>query len=98
MGLKASPHDPCLISGILDNPSPPQTISEAQSQLPIGLYVDDFVFYSSGPTQEALFETLIQEHTHIDFMGDVDYFRDCVYLAPSKRQKHFFPYIPFNIH
>ena len=50
MGLKASPHDPCLISGILDNPSPPQTISESQPQLPIGLCVDDFVFYSSGPT------------------------------------------------
>ena len=31
MGRKASPHKPCLISGILYNPYYPQTISEAQS-------------------------------------------------------------------
>ena len=60
MGLKALPHDPCLLYGVLDNPSSPQTISEAQYKLHVGLYVDDFVFYSSDPTQEALLKTLIQ--------------------------------------
>ena len=73
MGLKACPHDPCLLYGILDNLSSPQTMSEAQSQLQVGLYVDDFVFYSSNPTQEALFQTLLQKHIQVDFMGDVDY-------------------------
>ena len=74
MGLKASPHDPCLLSGMIDNPSSPQTIPEAQSQLHVGLYVGNFVFYSSYPTQEDLFKTLLQEHIQVDFMGDVDYF------------------------
>ena len=50
MFIKASPHDPCLLSGVFSNPSSPDTISEAQSQLHVGLYVDDFVFYSSYPT------------------------------------------------
>ena len=44
MGLKASPHDPCLLSGVLDNPSSPENISEAQSQLHVGFYVENFVF------------------------------------------------------
>ena len=74
MGLKASPHDPFLLSGILDNPYSPQTISNSQSQLHVGLYVDNFVFYSSDPTQEALFQTFLQEQIRVDFMGYVDYF------------------------
>ena len=74
MGLKASPHDPCLLSGVLDNPSSPENISEAQSQLHVGFYVENFVFYSSDPTQEALFKTSLQEHIQVDFMGDVNYF------------------------
>ena len=60
MGLKAFPPDPSLLSDIIDNPTSHQTISEAQSQIHVGLYVDDFVFYSSDPTQEALFQTLLQ--------------------------------------
>ena len=74
MGLKASPHYPCILSGIIDNPSSPKTISEAQSQLHVGLYVENFVIYSSDPTQEALFKTLLQGHIQVYFMGDVDYF------------------------
>ena len=32
------------------------------------------MFYLSNPTQEALFKTLLQENTQVDFTGDVDYF------------------------
>ena len=74
MGLNSSPHESCLLSSILDNPSYPQNISKAQSQLHVGLYVDDFVFYSSDPTHEALFKTLLQEHIQVYFIGDVNYF------------------------
>ena len=74
MGLKASPHYPCLLSGILEEPNSQKTISEDQSQLHVGLYVDDFVIYSSDPAQEVLFQTLLQEHIQVDFMGDVEYF------------------------
>ena len=73
MGLKASPHNPCFLYVILDNPSSLQNISEAQSQLQVGVYIHNFVFYSSYPTQEALFKTLLQRHIQLDFMGDADY-------------------------
>ena len=57
MGLKASPHDLCLLSGVIANPSSTETISESQYQIHAGLYVENFVFYSSDPTHEALFKT-----------------------------------------
>ena len=74
MGLKSSPHAPCLLSGVLEDSNSQKTISKDQSQLHVGLYVDDFVFYSSDPAQEVLFKKLLQEHIQVDFMGDVDYF------------------------
>ena len=73
MGLNTSPHDPCLLYGVLANPSYPETISSVQSQLHVDLYVHNFVFYSSDLTQEVLFKTLLQEHIQVYFMGDVDY-------------------------
>ena len=54
MGLNTPPHYPCLLYGVLDNPSSPETISAVQSQLHVGLCVENFVFYSSDPTHEAL--------------------------------------------
>ena len=74
MGLKASLHYPCLLSGILYKPNSHKTISEDQYQLHVGLYVDDLVFYSSDPAQEVLFQTLLQEHIQVDFIRDADYF------------------------
>ena len=74
IGLKASPHDPCLLSGILEDSNSQNTISKYQSQFHFSIYVDDFVFYSSDPAYEALFKNLIQEHIQVDFIGDVDYF------------------------
>ena len=60
MGLKASPYYPCLLSGILQEPNSQKTTSEDQSELHVSLYVKDFVFYSSDPSQEVLFQTLLQ--------------------------------------
>ena len=74
MVIKASPHDTCLLSGILEKSNPHNTISEDQSQLHLGLYIDDFVFYSSDPAQEVLFQTLLQEHIRVEFMEDDEYF------------------------
>ena len=74
MGLNPSTHDPCLVYSLRSNPSSPDTISTVQSQLHVGLYVDNFVFYSSDPTQESLFKTLLQEHIQVNFMWYVDYF------------------------
>ena len=79
MGLKASPHDLCLLSGILEDSNSQRTISKNQSQLHVGLYVDDLVFYSSDPAQNFLFNKLLQEHIQVDFMGDVDYLLETVF-------------------
>ena len=60
IGLNLSSHDPCLISSVLNNPSSTDSISDLQSQLHIGLYLNNFVFYSSYPDQEAPFKKLLK--------------------------------------
>ena len=52
MGPNPSPHDPFLLSGVITNPYSPDQTPDLQSQLHVGLYVGDFVFYSSDPSQE----------------------------------------------
>ena len=74
MGLNPSTHDPCLLFVALTNPSSPEKISDLQSQLHVGLYVGDFVFYSSDLNQDLLIKMLLQLHIQFYFMGDVYYF------------------------
>ena len=74
MGLNLSPHYHCLLSGVLANPSSSDIILDLQSQIHVVLYVNNFLFYSSDPAQDALFKTLLQEHIQVNFMGNVDYF------------------------
>ena len=69
MYLNPSPHDPCLLYGVPSNTYSPDTIYIVQSHLHIGLYVDDFVFYYSDTTKEALLKKLLQEHTKVNFIG-----------------------------
>ena len=73
MGLEASRHDPCLYSGIInaDDTSSP---SAARQKIHVGLYVDDFVFFSTSPEEEELFRKELAANIKVDFMGDVDYF------------------------
>jgi len=40
----------------------------------LGLYVDDFVYFSEDPASEALFERLSRERIKVDFMGLVEWF------------------------
>jgi hypothetical protein len=42
--------------------------------LSIGLYVDNFVYFSEDLAVEALFERLLQEHVKVNFMGLVEWF------------------------
>ena len=88
MGLNHSQHDPCLLSGVLANPYSPETISTVQSQLHVSLYVEDFVFYYSDPTQEALFKTLRQEHIQVNFMGDVEYFLGTAFICLKHKDRN----------
>ena len=45
------------------------------SPLYVGIYVDNFVFYSTDPAKEELFCSEIAKEIKVDFMGNVDYFR-----------------------
>eukprot|EP00804_Cyclotella_cryptica_P030273 CCRYP_019237-RA/>CCRYP_019237-RA protein AED:0.06 eAED:0.03 QI:0/0/0/1/0/0/3/0/1322 len=72
MGLQASPHDPCLYSGVLHHP--PTLSSQHRKPIHIGLYVDDFVYYSEDADEEKRFRHMLASKIKVDFMGDVDYF------------------------
>ena len=90
ISLKASPHDPCLFSGqVLDPSAPPHrpdspvsvvghpaVAAPSRASVHVGLYVDDFVFFSEDPAQEDLFKRALAAASNapIDFMGTVDYF------------------------
>ena len=65
LGLKPCPHDPCVFTGriIADGPL-----------LYVGLYVDDFTYFSSSPAVEQLFEELLGNELDVEFMGVVTWF------------------------
>eukprot|EP00804_Cyclotella_cryptica_P022088 CCRYP_011573-RA/>CCRYP_011573-RA protein AED:0.27 eAED:0.27 QI:0/-1/0/1/-1/1/1/0/654 len=94
MGLQPSPHDPCLYTGILNEPNhtahrpaSPTSVSDLPSHVPtlprhpvhVSLYVDDFVFYSVCDKEEQRFRRMLANKIKVDFMGDVDYFLDTAF-------------------
>ena len=46
----------------------------AAAPVHVGIYVDDFVFYSTDPKQEELFKSELKKRVVVDFMGTVDWF------------------------
>jgi hypothetical protein len=74
LGLQASPHDPCVYTGVV-NPGPDYDPATSNRKLlHIGIYVDDFVYFSENPAEEKLFQEALASRIKVDFMGDVDYF------------------------
>ena len=73
MGLKQNPYDPCLFTGHLFDPDDP---SDTPSSEPItlGLYVDDFIYFSADDAVEKKFERLLAKSLAVDFMGTVEWF------------------------
>ena len=67
-GLSPNAYDPCIFSGFVHDPSGP---SDTPSQVPliVGLYVDDFVYFSTSDEVEAKFERLLAAEVPVDFMG-----------------------------
>jgi hypothetical protein len=70
INLSQSPHDPCVFYGRL-RPDLPFTY--------LGLYVDDFKFFSVSDEAEQLFEQLLSAKCKVDFMGEVSWFLGCKY-------------------
>jgi hypothetical protein len=70
MGLETSDHDHCVFTGKLAPHLPP---------IYLGLYVDDFKYFSSSNETKRLFEKLLGAKCKVDFMGEVSWFLGCKY-------------------
>ncbi len=73
IGLHSSLEDPCLYTGCIVDPGNP-TATPSPVPLSLGLYVDNFVYFSEDPNVEALFCRLLSEHCQVNFMGIVEWF------------------------
>ncbi len=73
IGLIPSLKDPCLYTGFIVDPSNPSS-TPSSAMLSLGMYVDDFVYFSEDPAVEALFCRLLAERCKVDFMGIVEWF------------------------
>ena len=65
IGSVQCPNVPCLFVGTLIEGHPP---------IYLGLYVDDFVYFSQSRESEKLFEKRFQAEVNVDFNGKIGYF------------------------
>ena len=65
MGFKAMDQDKCVLKC-----SP----IEGEPPIYVGIYVDDFIYYSKSDKVEEWFEQQLKSHVKVDFMGDVSWF------------------------
>ena len=65
MGLTSSKYDPCLLSGIIDNGTPPTT---PRHPVHVGLYVEHIIFFSESDTEESRFKKLLNKQFSTNFM------------------------------
>ena len=65
IGFKQCPNAPCLFIGHLIKGEPP---------VYLGLYVDDFVYFSESKAAEKEFETRFLSRITVDFNGTIGYF------------------------
>ena len=65
IGLNPSPNNPCIFSG---------TIIPGEPPIYLGLYVDDFIYFSESDAVEQHFEQALSKLTPVDFMGKVSHF------------------------
>ena len=65
LGFSSMPHDECILKC---------TPFEGKPPIYVGLYVDDFIYYSKSDEVEAWFEQNLSSFVKVDFMGDVSWF------------------------
>ena len=65
LGLKPCPNAPCIFTGHLIPGEPP---------LYLGLFVDDFIYFSSSPKVESKFEHLFSQKYTVEFNSKVKHF------------------------
>ena len=84
LGIKPSLHDPCLYQGVPSSRDDrdPTCVSQfpADREVPtdkplhLGLYVDDFIYFSEDPEIKRRFERLLSAKLKVKFMGTVNWF------------------------
>ena len=65
IGLKPCPNAPCIFTG---------TLIEGQPPLYLGLFVDDFIYFSANSEVERKFEQLFGAKFNVDFSPEVTHF------------------------
>ncbi len=75
IGLKPNASDPCMFTGSISDPNNPAADIPA-APLTVGLYIDDFVYFSVDPEVKRRFKQLLPSLITVDFifMGTVDWF------------------------
>jgi hypothetical protein len=73
MGLKSNASDPCMFTGSIVNPSNPSA-DIPTTKLTLGIYVNDFVYFSEDPEVERHFQRILSNYVTVDFMGTADWF------------------------
>ena len=69
--LTSSKHNPCLLFGIIDNSTPPET---TQHIIHVGLYVNNFVFFLELDAENYHFKKSLNNKVTTNFMGGADFF------------------------
>ena len=65
IGLNPCPHAPCIFHG---------EIVPGKAKLYLGIYVDDFIYFSTDPGVEQAFQEKLLSKTETDVIGKVSYF------------------------
>jgi hypothetical protein len=73
IGLRPSLEEPCLFTGCVVDPSN-ATATLSSTPPTLGLYVDNFVYFSEDPVVEALFCHLFSECCKVNCMGIIEWF------------------------
>ena len=84
LGIKPGLHDPCLYQNVPSSPNdrdstcvlqfPADRPVPADKPLHLGLYVDDFVYFSEDPEIERRFERFLSAKLKVELIGTVNWF------------------------
>ncbi len=73
LGLQQNVYDPCLFNGHIHGLSNPAN-EPSSVPLTLGLYVDNFVYFSEDFAVEDKIQLTQYEFITVDFMGEVEWF------------------------
>ncbi|KAL7479380.1 hypothetical protein ACHAW6_005112 [Cyclotella cf. meneghiniana] len=72
LGLIASPQNLCIYTGVINPWSNYDPTTSDRKLLHIGIYVDDFVYFSEDPAEEKLFQEALASRIKVDFWKHED--------------------------